>query len=149
MNGISDRGSIPLSSIALKCWKYSILGLLLYKNVVKQYREKFYRMEINMIHGLVTWAVIRKTQTDPPDMLIGNTEMTACIAMVCKDAGEDVPDFETPEELYEKFFNIIEEIDISGLSETSVKMIDMLKQYHVLPMKNETIEDLKKIVEIC
>ena len=31
MNGISDRGSIPLSSIALKCWKYSILGLLLYK----------------------------------------------------------------------------------------------------------------------
>ena len=62
MNGISDRGSIPLSSIALKCWKYSILGLLLYKEsalfaildhfrplqtkknvvkiVVKQYRDK-------------------------------------------------------------------------------------------------------------
>lgn len=119
--------------------------------VMREINHKYIviEMEINMIHELVTWAVIRKTQTDPPDMLIGNTEMTACIAMVCKDAGEDVPDFETPEELYEKFFNIIEEVDISGLSETSVKMIDMLKQYHVLPMKNETIEDLKKIVEIC
>lgn len=102
-----------------------------------------------MIHDLVAWAVIRKTKTNPPDSIIGNTEMTACIAMICKDAGEDVPEFESPEELYKNFFELLDKIDTDKLSDISVIMIDMLKQYHVLPMKNETMDDLKKIIEIC
>lgn len=102
-----------------------------------------------MIHDLVKWAVVRKTQTNPPDTLIGNTEMTACIALVLKEAGMDMIEFETPEQLYDEFLKISDDLDISVLSDTSVKMIEMLKIYHVRAMKNETIDELKKIAEIC
>lgn len=102
-----------------------------------------------MIHSLVPAAVIRKTKTVPPDTIIGNTEMAACIGLIYKDAKMGImPEFETPQELYDDFISNIENVDTGSLSETSVKMIDMLKQYHVLPLKNETIEDLNKILRI-
>lgn len=101
-----------------------------------------------MIHSLVPEAVIRKSQTVPPDTIIGNTEMAACIGLICKDAKiNEIPDFQTPYELYDNFMAQLDSLDESLISETSIKMIDMLKQYHVLPMKNETIDDLKMILQ--
>ena len=102
-----------------------------------------------MIHALVPEAVIRKSQTVPPDTLIGNTEMAACIGLVYKDAKiSKVPEFRTPAELYDDFMEHLKDLDESLISETSLKMIDMVKQYQVLPMKNETMDDLKIILNI-
>lgn len=102
-----------------------------------------------MIHSLVPEAVIRKAKTVPPDTLIGNTEMAACIGLIYKDAKiDEIPQFQTPQELYDDFISHLGDIDKSIISETSSKMVEMVKQYHVLPMKNETIDDLKAILKI-
>lgn len=100
-----------------------------------------------MIHDIVLPAVLRKAKTEPLDTLIANTEMTACIGYIYNHCGiNDVPEFDTPEELYDSFMNKIDSLNADTIDKTCQKMIDMLKEYHVLPMKNETLNDLKLII---
>ncbi len=103
-----------------------------------------------MIHELTLWAVKRKAQTEIPDILIANTEMTAAISYIYKDSGNPLNNnFETPESLFEEYQTKSKDIDFSSLSEMSQKLNEVLRTYHVLPMVNETIDDLHKIAEMA
>ncbi len=103
-----------------------------------------------MIHELTLWAVKRKAHTDNPDILISNTEMTAAVAYIYKDAGIPLCDnFDTPEALYENYMNESKDIDFSVLSEMSQRLNKVLKIYHVLPMVNENLDDLHKIAKMA
>lgn len=104
-----------------------------------------------MIHDIVLPAVLKKSRTKPHDKIIGNTEMAVCIAYILSDAGIDkevIKEFGSPEELLEKYKNVIIDIDINNVSEESVNMMDMIKEYKVLPMVNEKIEDLNILIDI-
>lgn len=104
-----------------------------------------------MIHDIVLPAVLKKSRTKPHDKIIGNTEMAVCIAYILSDAGIDkevIKGFDSPEELLEKYKNVISDIDINNISEESFNMMDMVKEYKVLPMVNEKIEDLNILIDI-
>lgn len=105
-----------------------------------------------MIHDIVLPAVIKKSQVNPHDSIIGNTEMASCIGYILSDGGIDkdkINEFESPEELLEKYKSIVSDIDREKLSEESVNMMEMIEQYKVLPMVNENIKDLHILIDIA
>lgn len=103
-----------------------------------------------MIHELTLWAVERKMKTVPPDILIANTEMTAAIGYVYKEVGINSRiEFNSPEELYNDYLNRKNNIDISEITEFCQNLIKVLDIYKVLPMVNETIEDLHIVFEMA
>ncbi len=101
-----------------------------------------------MIYNIVYDAVKKKSQTEIPNNLIGNVEMAAGIGMVLKELKQtmDFSEIEEPIHIKESFERIIDKTDKGELSEGTVIIIGMIEKYQVKGLVNETMEDLRILV---
>lgn len=103
-----------------------------------------------MIHEIILPGVIKKSQANPHDKIIGNVELASCIGYILSDAVLDkIEDFNSPQELLDKYNEIIPQIDKSNITEESINMMEMIDEYKILPMVNEKIDDLHILIDLA
>ena len=104
---------------------------------------------IRMIYSIIYDAVKRKAATTPPNELIANTEMAACIGLILNEINVtmDFGEIKEPADIKENFLKIVEEREneLTGISKIFIKAI---KKYKVKKMVNETMEDLENLVKM-
>lgn len=104
---------------------------------------------MKMIYSIAYEAVLKKAATNPPNELIGNTEMAAGIGIILKEIQTELEssDFNTPQDIKDKFIELIDGMNGSVLSDTSVIIYERIKKYKVKDMVNETMDDLKHLIK--
>lgn len=101
-----------------------------------------------MIYNIIYDAVKKKTTTNPPNIFIGNVEMAAGMGIVLGELGVQMnfEGIDEPDKIKEKFNEILEESDVSKLSDMSNTIIKLIDRYQVKDMVNETMKDIEILV---
>lgn len=101
-----------------------------------------------MIYKIIYDAVIKKSNTTPPNDYIGNVEMAAGIGIVMNKIKKnlDLSNVETPEDIREAFLNMAVETARDNFDEMCEIIFQKVMKYQVKEMVNEDMEDLKLLV---